>query len=226
MRAALAALLAAALLVAGASAQGFCEGDGWEALAPEVRPSRSLERTTSSGLAGRRCRACRCVSAGSVRCRRRRRRHRYPSGRPASPSHPSAPAAPQDVAPEVLNVTVTEFNKQFLPSETNPDDGTRPVWVPCDAGVLETEVEAACLKVRACCCCCCCRCRCCCCALHLPARQQLRLAQCPVLCFPPRGATPSSPALPAPPHAPPPAATWGACRRWTARAHRTSCAWR
>ena len=37
MRAALAALLAAALLGAAAAQSDFCEGEGWEALQPEVR---------------------------------------------------------------------------------------------------------------------------------------------------------------------------------------------
>lgn len=152
MRAALAALVAAALLVAGASAQGFCEGEGWEALAPEVRPSCSLAGALDSSLRERSAAACR---RGTCRLRfppPLPPPPQIPSPRAAAPtprSHP-CPLPPQDVAPEVLNVTVTEFNKQFVPSEENPDDGQRPVWVPCDAGILESEVEAACLRVRRC----------------------------------------------------------------------------
>ncbi|KAI7846368.1 hypothetical protein COHA_000079 [Chlorella ohadii] len=88
MRAALAALLAVALLAAGAAAQGdFCEGEGWEALSPE------------------------------------------------------------DVPEEVLNITLTDFNKQYVPSEENPDDGDSPVWVPCDTGDLEVQVFVGCQQV-------------------------------------------------------------------------------
>jgi len=54
MRAALAALLAVALLAAGAAAQGdFCEGEGWEALSPEVRNqfAATFECTAAAAMA-------------------------------------------------------------------------------------------------------------------------------------------------------------------------------
>lgn len=63
----------------------------------------------------------------------------------------AAPA--QDVPEEVLNVTVTDFNKQYIPSEENPDDGEGPVWVPCDSGELDVEVIAGCQQVGARCWC-------------------------------------------------------------------------
>ena len=50
-------------------------------------------------------------------------------------------------------MTVTDFNKQYIPSEENPDDGERPVWVPCDSGELGVEVIAGCQQVGARCWC-------------------------------------------------------------------------
>ena len=59
---------------------------------------------------------------------------------------PSSPLQ-QDLPPEVLNLTLAEFDQQYIPSEANPDDGERAVWVPCDQ--LDVEVEAACQQVGA-----------------------------------------------------------------------------
>lgn len=59
----------------------------------------------------------------------------------------SAVCSLQDVAEEVLNATVTAFNKQYIPSEENPDDGERDVWVPCNSGELAVDVLAGCQQV-------------------------------------------------------------------------------
>lgn len=63
--------------------------------------------------------------------------------------HCPIPPSPlqQDLPPEVLNLTLAEFDQQYIPSEANPDDGERAVWVPCDQ--LDVEVEAACQQVGA-----------------------------------------------------------------------------
>lgn len=62
-------------------------------------------------------------------------------------SSPGSAAAQQDLPPYVLNATLGEFERQFVPSEENPDDGKRLVWLPCPEE-LGVEVESACEQVR------------------------------------------------------------------------------
>lgn len=148
MRAALAALLAAALLGAAAAQAEFCEGEGWEALQPEVRsPCIAVEQEplngSSSWAAGMAMATPLRVGAAAPSCKTC---HFIPTSSPHAKLCSDAFSL-QDVAEEVLNATVIAFNKQYIPSEENPDDGERDVWVPCNSGELAVDVLAGCQQV-------------------------------------------------------------------------------
>ena len=75
------------------------------------------------------------------------RRLRTAGGSRVPTTPPPWPAAPQEIPDEVLNVTITKFESLYVPSEDNPDNGTRLIWVvPCE--LLDVEVQSACQQVR------------------------------------------------------------------------------
>lgn len=119
------ALVGNAAAAAAPTADSLCEAQGWNVINPEVRvPLLCSARSYKMVLA---------VGGPAI------------SRAVLPPSFPHG--CLQDLAPELLNLTLTAFEAQFIPSESNPDDGQRPVWVPCDQ--LDAQVEAACEQVGA-----------------------------------------------------------------------------